>query len=357
MGQHRAAGMPMMVLFSALLVLAAYLTWQQHEKAAGSTRVALPNLTADSGHFTYSRLAGPGRTVVRDGNGAVVARFTDGARTVVLKGPMRTFRETGKLKGKPTAWTVQHADWVRFAPKPWKAGAERSAWFRKWFPKLLTDRSPDMFAIAMQYVSGTPVVRKNGLKIAGDAGFGPPSPHKKPGDADYIDENSDFYDYLGIRYRFKDGVTEHPSPRHYRFMDCTGFLRTVLGYRMGFPMASERNERHRTGLLPRRAWMMDEFGPGVVIVPHHRLEVATEIGALQPGDMLFFDIDARPADGWHVDHSGIYLGLDTKGHPRFISSREDANGPTFSDIGGSARLDIKGPHVLYATHWRSAKRL
>ncbi|MFD0382364.1 NlpC/P60 family protein [Streptomyces stramineus] len=73
---------------------------------------------------------------------------------------------------------------------------------------------------------------------------------------------------------------------------------------------------------------------------------------LQPGDLVFFDIDRRTGD--RLDHVGIYLGLDTDGKPRFVSSREEANGPTFGDKGGTARLDGNG---FYATGLRSAKRL
>src|SRR4051794_3364157 len=42
---------------------------------------------------TFDRLANPGRTEVRDQTGAVLATFTDGARTVALTGPKRTFSE------------------------------------------------------------------------------------------------------------------------------------------------------------------------------------------------------------------------------------------------------------------------
>jgi hypothetical protein len=238
---------------------------------------------------------------------------------------------------------------VRFAPRPWKAGSERMVWFRRWFPDAVADRSPDMLAIAMQYVTGAPVRRNEaGQLISGDAGFGPVNPGKLPGQTDYRDENSDFYDYLGISYRFRNGTRKWPDERHYGMVDCTGYLRLVLGHRMHYPLLS--SNRHGRG-LPRRAWAMDEVGPGVAIVPN-RHQTATDIDALQPGDLLFFDLDRR--DGAASDHTGIYLGLDTDGHPRFLSSREEADGPTFGDIGGSARLDGKG---YYALLWRAAKRL
>ena len=51
---------------------------------------------------------------------------------------------------------------------------------------------------------------------------------------------------------------------------------------------------------------------------------------------------------------GIYLGLDSAGHPRFISSRKVANGPTMGDRGGASLLTGDG---LYASAFREAKRL
>lgn len=67
---------------------------------------------------------------------------------------------------------------------------------------------------------------------------------------------------------------------------------------------------------------------------------------------MFFEIDPRTGD--RLDHVGMYMGLDAEGYPRFISSREEANGPTFGDKRGDARLDGNG---YYAKGLRSAKRL
>src|SRR4051794_33095817 len=41
--------------------------------------------------YTLTRQSDPARTVVTDAGGAWVATFTDGARTVALAGPSRTF--------------------------------------------------------------------------------------------------------------------------------------------------------------------------------------------------------------------------------------------------------------------------
>ncbi|MFF8973652.1 NlpC/P60 family protein [Streptomyces sp. NPDC014995] len=50
------------------------------------------------------------------------------------------------------------------------------------------------------------------------------------------------------------------------------------------------------------------------------------IQQLQPGDLVFFR--TRELPGGRIGNIGIYLGLDTADHPRFISSRKNAGGPT-----------------------------
>lgn len=67
---------------------------------------------------------------------------------------------------------------------------------------------------------------------------------------------------------------------------------------------------------------------------------------------MFFD--ANPDDGTLVDHVGMYLGPDSVGAPRFISTRKSVNGPTLGDVGGRSVLSGTG---LYATTWRAARRL
>jgi hypothetical protein len=300
---------------------------------------------AASGEHVYSfdRLAAPDRTVVRDADGAIVATFTDGARTVSLTGPERTFSEPST-----TSAEVRTTTWVRLAPTPWHAGAEHAAWFEPWFLKALRDRSPDVLAIAMQYLHGKPALSKDGVRYAGDASFGPVDPDIPYGDTDFRLEQSDFYDFLGISWRFDDGVTERPEAIRYGAVDCSGYVRLVYGYRLGYPLRSDNEDGPQ---LPRRAFAMATVGPGVVLIPNKGRR-PTDIGVLQPGDLVFFDIDSR--DGARIDHSGIYLGLDTDGHPRFISSREQADGPTFGDVGGKAVLD---GDEFYARLFRTAKRL
>src|SRR5213076_1977899 len=120
--------------------------------------------------------------------------------------------------------------------------------------------------------------------------------------------------------------------------DCSGFVRMVYGYRSGYPL--ETGEP--TGLaLPRRAVMMAESGPGV--------RLPAGVGPPQLGDLVFFDAD--PGDGPQVDHVGIYVGPDSHGRHRFLSSRKTANGPTLGDLGGASLLDGGG---LYARAYRAA---
>jgi hypothetical protein len=293
---------------------------------------------ADAAGWTFQRAGSPARTVVQDGAGAVVATFTDGSRTVGITGTRRTFREP-----KFTRQTVSTDVWVRLAPQPWKAGAEKDGWFKDWLTKELGDTSPDALGIAFEYVYGAPdQYDDKGVRYAGDAQFGPYSASDPDGRA----ENNDFYDYLGISYAFPDTGAAKPHKDRYGDVDCSGFLRLVYGYRLGYPL---RNRNTAGDGLPRRAFAMSEYGPGTeVIAPGG----SRDYQALQPGDLVFFNID--PSDGPQADHSGIFLGVDSSGHYRFISSRTRANGPTMGDDGYAAILDGDGH---FASALRNARRL
>lgn len=348
-----------------LLAASGYLTVElQRRDAAPAPFAAAPLLTAAPAPapaaaraatpapaaYRYERLSGPDRTVVRDASGGVVATLTDGARTALLSGPSRTFAEPGTT----TATLVSDA-WVRLLPQPWKAGAEGEAWFRTWLQQYLGSQADDILAIATQYLAGAePQSDARRIRFRGDASFGPINPNGSLGQ-DYRLEQTDFVDYLGAPYTFADKVTKQADKSRYGAFDCSGFVRMVYGYRAGYPLLS----KDATGPgLPRSANGLARLGPGVPVLPivtapgsDVTLRPAS-IDALQPGDLVFFEIDART--GTRLDHTGIYLGLDTDGHPRYVSSREEADGPTFGDKGGTARLDDNG---LYAKGLRSAKRL
>lgn len=309
--------------------------------APAATAVAIQgagNPAAPAADPRFDRLDNPARTVARDGTGAVVATFTDGARTVALTGPARTFTEPRFTKAAITTTT-----WVRLAPEAWTAGAEKAAWFGPWFEAAKQDKGPDMFDIAMQYADGaTPEKNAQGIRFRGDAIFGPVEP---AGVARL--EQSDFLDYLGISHTFPDAGRKRPKPAHTGALDCSGFVRMVYGYRLGFPLRGTNNPGPG---LPRRAFAIADHGPGVALIPNTRTRV-TAYDALQPGDLVFFEVEGTPDE---LDHAGIYLGIDSNGHHRFMSSRERANGPTFGDLGGTSLLDDGG---MYSKAWRAARRI
>ncbi|WP_395295895.1 NlpC/P60 family protein [Kitasatospora hibisci] len=348
-----------------LLATSGYLTVQLRDRErrpaeAGGTAplIAAARPAPDAGRATakaaagyrYERLTGPDRTIVRDPLGDVVAALTDGARTAVLAGPSRTFAEPGT-----TTATLVTDSWVRLMPQAWKAGAENEGWFRTWFQQSLGSTADDVLAVATQYLAGAPEGRDaKGVRIKGDASFGPLNPNGSVGN-DLRLEQSDFVDYLGTAYTFADKVTKQPDRTRYGAFDCSGFVRMVYGYRSGYPLLSKDVAGNG---LPRTANGLARLGPGVPVLPLTTAPGSdttlrpTSIDLLLPGDLVFFEIDART--GARLDHTGIYLGLDTDGHPRYISSREEADGPTFGDKGGTARLDDNG---MYAKGLRSAKRL
>lgn len=288
--------------------------------------------------LSYERVSSPARTIVRNRDGAVVATFTDDARTALINGARRTFSEP-----KATAATVNMSAWVRLLPQPWVADAEKAAWFEEWFRSARADTSPDVLAVATQYTIDAPAEKDaKGVRFRGDASFGPV---KASGAG--RQEQSDFYDYLGVPWQFQNGPAGEPDRNRYGSVDCSGYVRLVFGYRFGMPM-------HNTNTvgpgLPRRAFAISEFGPGVQLV-RNEMRRATDYSALQPGDLVFFEVED---DQQTLDHVGIHLGIDDRGKHRFISSRERINGPTMGDVGGTSLLDDGG---TYSNAWRSARRL
>ncbi|KZB80330.1 NlpC/P60 family protein [Amycolatopsis regifaucium] len=314
---------------------AVYVATQEKQAiTAMSASLVTPGVAA-TGEYSYERLEAPGRTIVRDSAGTQLASFTDGSRTVMLTGRSRTFTEP-----KFTTVTITSSAWVRFAPQPWKEGAEKEPWFRDWLPKAVGDTSPDLLAIALQYTDGAAPQTAKKLRIGGDASFGPDSAEGRL-------EKSDFYDYLGVDWDFPD-KHEKAEPARFGSLDCSGFVRMVYGYRAGYPMLGGNTKGPG---LPRRAWAMSELGPGTQVIADTKKQ-ATDYSALQPGDILFFNLE--PHLGPQVSHTGIYLGIDGDGRRRVLSSRKVANGPTFGDAGGVSLIDGEG---TYAKAFRAAKRL
>ncbi|MCX2968199.1 MULTISPECIES: C40 family peptidase [Streptomyces] len=342
----------------ALLGASGYLTValradEQAKVPAVAAVTDTPNLKnagvgQDTGERTWERLKNPDRSVLRSEDGRVLATFTDGSRTATLTGPSRTFTEPTSTQSR-----VVTENWVRLMPEHWRKGAEKEKWFKDWFGEYFGSEEDDLFAIAFQYVEGAPVKKDDeGLAYAGDADFGPLNPEGEEG-ADLRLEQSDFYDYLGIPYTFRDGTTLQPEAARHRAMDCSGYIRAVFGYRARYPLAP--SDETGDG-LPRTANGMARSDLGTDVIelggkaPSY--ERPANIDVLQPGDLVFFWLDERTES--RLDHVGIYLGHDTDGHKVFISSREEVNGPTIGDKGGTSRLDGNG---YYATAFRSAKRL
>ncbi|MFE6689098.1 NlpC/P60 family protein [Streptomyces sp. NPDC057743] len=298
---------------------------------------------------TWERLKNPDRTVLRGAGGQVLATFTDRSRTATLKGPSRTFSEA-----ENTATKVVTEDWVRLMPEAWRAGAEKERWFKEWFRRYHGSQEDDLFAIAFQYITGAPAKKdERGVVYAGDAKFGPVNPDLAKHRGTPLLEQSDFFDYLGIPYTFRDGTAKRPEAARYRAVDCSGYMRLVFGYRARYPLAPADGKGDG---LPRTANGMGRSQLGAEIIPLSGpapwYERPQNIDVLQPGDLVFFKMDHHT--GNRLDHVGLYLGPDTEGHKVFLSSRKEVNGPTIGDKGGVSRLDGNG---FYAQLLRNAKRL
>ena len=136
----------------------------------------------------FFRLDEPARTVVVDAGGTVVATLTDGARTATLDGAERTFAEP-----RFTAATVVSRVWVRLLPQPWQAGRSASLVLAVAHgePREYRGRRAGVRHGVRRRRTGQPDAA--GVRVRGDAGFGPPGP---PGALPR--EDSDFADYLGV---------------------------------------------------------------------------------------------------------------------------------------------------------------
>jgi hypothetical protein len=268
--------------------------------------------------YAMVRLDGPARTAVYDKAGVWLATFTDGAYTVRLRGPSRTFDES------TAAAPVTTKEWVRTLPSPFTGTVDG-----EWLATALVDDSPDILAIAMEYLRDAP----------NDADYGPLVDGVRQ-------EGADFHDYLGIDWAFSTGMRT-ADPDELRSLDCSGFVRMVYGYRSGLPLSFAPAD----GAIPRRSFEILQSAPGAVVVADTGVRPG-DLSALETGDLVFFD--ASSDDGTKIDHTGIYLGRDAAGRRRFISSRKSANGPTLGDSSGPSLLD--GTY-LYARTFRGARRL
>ncbi|MDF2049535.1 NlpC/P60 family protein [Arthrobacter sp. Cr_A7] len=295
-----------------------------------SSLKGIAEMTTRSREFVVTKKAGTAQTEVYGGGGAWVATFTQGARTVALAGTERTFSET------TSSAVVISKIHVRLLPAPFTGSVNR-----QWLRPAISDSSPDLLDMSLQYISGAPALYDSaGLQIAGHAKYGVLLANGKR------DEGADFNDYLGVTWEYL-GRRDAPEPDQLHCLDCSGFVRMLFGYRAGMNMTLSP----APGQLPRRAFQMYEYGPGVLIQGSGS-QVKT-LDAIQPGDLVFFDAEPNEATG-QIDHVGVFLGTDTNGKHRFISSRQKANGPTLGDVGGPSILDGTG---YYAKAFRGIRRL
>lgn len=319
---RRVAGPLLGALAVSLLVVPS-----QASAAKGTTKTAVSSATSTSG-WTFTRASSPGRTLVKDSSGTLLATYTDGSRSVVLTGPARTFAES------TTSATVRTTSWVRLLPSPSQGQVDTA-----WLASALVDRSPDVLTTAVQYVTGAPTTTTtDGSLLSSDASYGPLVDGSRQ-------EGSDWNDYLQVGATY-DGTTDSPEPSQAGSLDCSGFVRMVFGRRSGYPMALTPDGVR----LPRRAVQMHSAGPGTLVLDSPTRP--TSLSSLLAGDLVLFD--ASTDDGTLVDHVGIYLGKDSAGHPRFVSSRKTVDGPTMGDVGGRSTLSGTG---LYATSLRAVRRL
>lgn len=243
--------------------------------------------------------------------------------------------------------SVTHGDWVRVLPEPfdgtWTAALEETV--RGWAGST----APDVLAFAAMFLAGAPAVvggagQAAGRQVLGESGYG------------YLDargnryEGADFHEYMGIGWTFPDGTRTGPSTRQTGNLDCSGYTRMVFGHHLGVPLAA--GEDTSGTRLPRRSRDMAVYAPGVRV---DRTDGSAPPAAnrLQTGDLVLFNADSGD-DGTSatVDHVGIYLGRDTAGGRRFLSSRKTGNGPTMADLGGASLLDGTGTYArtLHTVH-------
>ena len=286
---------------------------------------------------------GPAETVqLKDAGGRWVATFTEGAYTVAMAGPARTFTEP---RVSPV---VAHKVWIRTLPLPFSGNVD--AGWMEYARRANRRKYPDVLALAMQYVRGAPPFFEGQVQIAGDASYGPLVGGER-------EEGADFNDYLGVKWTYREGV-DKPEKRQFRCLDCSGFMRMVWGYRPHLPGDTYpsvvplclKPQRSRKA-MPRRAFEICKWGPGVLVVEDAGVQVE-DFSRIGIGDLVFFDAD--PNDGSQIDHVGMYLGRDSTGHHRFVSSRKRADGPTMGDLGGKSILDGTSD---FAKAFRAVRRI
>ncbi|GGU60830.1 NlpC/P60 family protein [Streptomyces lavendofoliae] len=244
--------------------------------------------------------------------------------------------------------SVTHGEWVRVLPEPfdgtWTPALEQI--IRGW----ASSTAPDVLAYAAMFLAGAPTVTSGSgpakdKQILGESGYGYLDPQG------YCYEGADFHEYMNVGWTFPDGTYTGPSSKQVGNLDCSGYTRMVYGYHMGVSMAAGADTSKTR--LPRKSRDMVNHAPGVRIDQTTDGTAPPAAALLQPGDLVLFNADSGDDNPTlTVDHVGIYLGKDTAGKRRFLSSRKTVNGPTMSDLGGASLLDGTGTYAkkLHTVH-------
>jgi len=281
--------------------------------------------------YQQTRYSSPARTDVLNAQSQWLATFTDNSYSVKVKGTTRTFSEPviPETSGV-TQYTVTTFIWVRLMVNKFTGTVDET-----WLDQQLASSSPDILAMSMQYIANAPpIYNGGGLQIAGDSGYGDAA-------------GADFNDYLPVTWAYGSfGGNDAPESSELREMDCSGFMRMIFGYREslrtpnpatntagGITLAAYANNRPGIA-FPRVS--ADQCNPskgvGVYVVPYVSNQKPSSYGNLTTGDLVCFDADSNETG---IDHSGMFLGVDSGGHYRFISSRNSLLGPTMNDSGVS----------------------
>jgi hypothetical protein len=244
------------------------------------------------------------------------------------------FVGTGQWPYNPT---VTHDTHVRFLNYPYNNVNDST--LVSWLQSALKDTSNDFLAEGMRYLASGDLNASYGpLEVDGTR-----------------QDGSDWNDYLSQTAYYPGEVEDidPPEPEQLGCVDCSGFLRLHL---RTFDIPLSRYPAVFDGIhLPRESKDILDDGPGIFIYPRNGTVQLTEFSKLQIGDIVGFDADLTDPEEGQIDHLGVYIGLDTQGKRRFLSSRATPDGATFADLGGKSIID--GTTNLYTKSLRCVRRI
>jgi NlpC/P60 family len=335
--------------FLTYSLLACFLNCGRIKESESDTSFLLSNYALEKKQERTGSLGQklPAETLVKDSNGSPVALFSMGSRTAVFYGKNRVLSE------KNFSVEVKTNTWVRILPMAYN-GSIPEEWFNAAM-RMNQELAPDVLGIGLQYVEGQPEIKNNqGQVIAADASYGP---------FDDTGTNrvggSDVMDFLGTQIVgvLSNGRSK-PKNENLRSLDCSGFIRIVFGYRHSVKVGEEeiivplaKSNPAEADALPRTAAEILQANIGINIAPDKVNQIKV-FDDLRVGDLVFFRAEIESERD--IDHVGIYLGIDSSGEHRFLSSRKTANGPTMGDVGGASVLNGNG---VYAKSFHAVKRL